>query len=515
MRKIARLLFLYSILITSHSFGQESLWLENEINEKTEHHFTFNHNQGFHSTVKAYVIEDSIKTNLYGEGIWDIGLIKEWNKSSINLFPLVNISGGFSSNDSSSALGQVGLGLALKSHFGSKLYFSLSAYFEDSTYPNYVSNFTESHGVVPGMGRAYPGELGYNFTRIDALLSYRPFDFLRIEGGLGKHFIGDGYRSFFVSDIASNNPFGRLNLNIWHLNFSATYSSLTHLAPNTGPDWQQAGKYTARHYLSWNATPWLHVGFFESIVWQASDSTYYRGFDAHYANPIQFYRPVEYSIGSADNSLLGFDLSVKIKKRWTIYTQFLLDEFLLREMTSGDGWWANKYAIQLGLKVFEPFSLAKTFLRFEFNLARPFTFSHGSPKQNYAHLGEAIAHPLGANFYEGIVEFNFQIGKRGRIENRIIAYLKGEDPDGENMGGDIFKAYTNPTNVYGNYIGQGDQRKVFLYQLQYSYLLSSENRLKLIGGLQLRNENYKGASAFSTQVFVGLSTTIWNRYYSF
>lgn len=515
MRKVAKLIFLNLILFTSQVAGQETLWLENELSEKTESYFTFNQDLLFHSTVKAYVVDDSIKNIIYEDGIWDVGLKKDWNKSSIQLLPLVNISGGFSSGDSSSTIGQLGVGLALNSHFGSKLFFSASAYFEDGNYPSYYSNFIESHAVVPGMGLSYTGELGYNFFRVDALLSFRPFDFLRLETGVGKHFIGDGYRSFFVSDVASNNPFGRINLNIWHINFSATYSSLTHITPNSGPEWYQAGKYTARHYLSWNATKWLRIGFFESVVWQASDSSNYRGFDAHYINPIQFYRPVEYSIGSADNSLLGFDLSIKIKQRWILYTQFTLDEFLLSEVTAGDGWWANKYALQIGLKVVDPFSIANTFLRFEFNLARPFTFSHGSPKQNYAQLGEAIGHPLGANFYEGIMELNFQLGKRGRVENRIIVYLKGEDPLGQNLGGDIFKAYTNPTNIYGNYIGQGDQRKVFLYQLQYSYLLSSENRLKLIARLQLRNESFLGTSHFSTQAFVGLSTTIWNRYYGF
>ena len=515
MRKVAKLIFLYLLFFTSQVVGQESAWLENEVNEKTEFHFTLDQDQLFHPSSKAYVLTDSIKNSVYASGLWDIGLEKEWEKSSIQFLPLVNASAGFSSGDSSFAIGQLGIGLALQSNFGSKLFFSASAYFEDGNYPTYYSNFIKEHAVVPGMGRSFSGELGYNYFRFDALLSYHPFDFLDLQAGVGKHFIGDGYRSFFVSDVASPNPFGRINVNIWHINFSATYSSLTHLAPNSGPDWQEAGKYTARHYLSWNATKWLRIGFFESVVWQASDSSNYRGFDAHYINPIQFYRPVEYSIGSADNSLLGFDLSLRIKNSWAFYSQFTLDEFLLSEVTAGDGWWANKYALQFGLKVFEPFSLKNTFLRLEFNLARPFTFSHGSPKQNYAHLGEAIGHPLGANFYEGILELNFQLGKRGRIENRIIAYLKGEDPDGQNLGGDIFKAYTNPTNTYGNYIGQGDQRNVLLYQLQYSYLLSSDNRLKLIAGLQLRNESFLGSSAFSTQVFIGLSTTIWNRYYGF
>ena len=151
----------------------------------------------------------------------------------------------------------------------------------------------------------------------------------------------------------------------------------------------------------------------------------------------------------------------------------------------------------------------------EFNLARPFTFSHGSSKQNYAHLGEAIAHPLGANFYEGIVEFNFAMGEKGRIETFFMAYLKGVDPEDENLGGDIFKSYTNPTKQYDNYIGQGIQRKVVMAQLQYSYLISSENRLKLLGGIRLRSENFMGQQNFGTQIYVGLSTRIWNRYSAF
>ncbi len=257
------------------------------------------------------------------------------------------------------------------------------------------------------------------------------------------------------------------------------------------------------------------LDFFESVVWQAGDSTYYRGFDPFYINPIQFYRPVEYSIGSSDNSLLGFDFSLKIKEKWILYSQFMLDEFLLREISAGDGWWANKFAIQVGLKAFEPFNSKGLFVRAEFNLARPFTFSHGSSKQNYAQLGEAIGHPLGSNFYEGLLELNINIGKYGRLENLFLAYIKGVDPEGENLGGDIFKSYTNPTNTYGNYITQGDQKIVGIYHVRYSYLLSKENRIKLIAGLQIRGERFLGTNSFSTQVFAGISTTIWNRYADF
>lgn len=513
MQKIVKLLFL--LFSFSSIQGQDVLCLENEISEKTESYFSINKNCQFHSSVKAYNVNDSIKQNVYGPEKWNVFLSKKSNKAGISIMPLANAIGGVSIEDSSFAIGQLGIGLALESYLGEKLSFSISAYFEDGKYANYISNYINNTGVVPGMGKAYPGALGYNVTRIDALLAYKPFDFLRLEIGNGKHFIGDGYRSFFVSDIASNNPFGRLNVNIWHLNFSATYSSLIHLSPKSVPGVSNAGKYTARHYLSWNATKSLRIGFFESVVWQASDSSYYRGFDAHYANPIQFYRPVEYSIGSADNSLLGVDINWTIKKKWNLYSQFFLDEFLLRELSAGDGWWANKYALQLGLKVFNPFASKNLFFRLEFNLARPFTFSHGSPKQNYAQLGEPIGHTLGNNFYEGVLELNIGIGKSGRLENLLIGYVKGEDPIDENLGGNIFKPYTNPTNIYGNYITQGNKRTVGIYRVQYSHLLSSENRLKLIAGLQIRGQQYLGVNSFSTQIFAGISTTIWNRNYAF
>ena len=514
MQRKSKVIFLFLFLISGFSLAQDYVFLENELTEKTELYYANNHDFHFFPNVKTYFISDSAKKEVYGDSKWKLYLSKENKKFKYSILPLINVSGGISSEDSTIAIGQLGLGIAFNSNLMDKLYFSISAYFEEGVFPGYQSNYYKQADVVSGMGRLYEGAFGNNFTRFDALLSYRPYDFLALEAGIGKHFIGEGYRSFFVSDLASNAPFGRLNVNIWRLNFSATYSMLTHRAPGSGPEWPEYRKYTARHYLSLNATKWLRLGFFESVVWQATNGDNYRGFDVHYINPIQFYRPVEYSIGSADNSLLGFDLNF-IFKKWTLYGQIMLDEFLLREVTAGDGWWANKYAIQVGLKAMEPFSFKNSFLRLEFNLARPFTFSHGSPKQNYAHLGEAIAHPLGSNFYEGLVEFNFDLGKRSRIETLFLAYLKGEDPPGENMGGDIFKSYSNPANQYGNYIGQGDQRKVFMAQLQYSYLLSDENRLKLLGGLRFRNENYLATSSFSTQVYVGISTTIWSRYTAF
>ena len=69
-------------------------------------------------------------------------------------------------------------------------------------------------------------------------------------------------------------------------------------------------KYTTTHYLSWAISKRVNLSFFDAIVWSATDSAgNYRGFDAQYLNPIIFMRPVEFSIGSPDNALMGLNLS--------------------------------------------------------------------------------------------------------------------------------------------------------------------------------------------------------------
>lgn len=487
------------------------LWLENSLNYKTQHAIISNPNFQYHSGVLPFLQLDSLNIDEESNAIFEISPTLGKSKNTLTFYPLLNLIGGVEIEDSAHFVGQMGLGLAFTANIGKMLEFYGSAYVESQNAPNYKAAYIDANGVVPGMGKAYSGLSDYNVSRFDGFIRFRPITAFHLELGLGKQFIGEGYRSLLWSDFASPAPYLRLNLNIWHVNFSATYSSLNDLSQNKHDQWQDAGKFTARHYLSWNISKTVQLGLFEAVVWQASDSNYYRGFDFNYLNPIIFYRPVEFSIGSADNSLLGLNFKVDIAKKWTIYTQLMLDEFLLDEIRAHNGWWANKYAWQIGVKV----NADRSFYRAEFNLARPFTYSHGSVKQNYANNHEALAHPLGANFYEGIIEARFNIRIRGTLTNLAMFYLKGEDPPGENFGSDIFKSYTNPARIHGNYIGQGDQRIVWFYKIQYNYLLSKENNMNLLAGLQLRTESYLGQNNFSSIFYLGISTQIWNRYSNF
>ena len=74
--------------------------------------------------------------------------------------------------------------------------------------------------------------------------------------------------------------------------------------------------------------------YLKPLFGKQKKETYTRGFDPNYANPFIFYRPVEFSVGSSDNALVGANIKITPFKNHIFYTQFIFDEFLLSEIKS-------------------------------------------------------------------------------------------------------------------------------------------------------------------------------------
>ena len=105
------------------------------------------------------------------------------------------------------------------------------------------------------------------------------------------------------------------------------------------------------------------MSIFEAIVWQDNDPNYRRGFDVNYLNPVLFYRPTEFSLGSPDNALLGFAVNVRVGKHALLYSQLMFDEFLLSNVRAGEGWFGNKQGLQLGVVGHDAFKIEGLMLR--------------------------------------------------------------------------------------------------------------------------------------------------------
>jgi hypothetical protein len=104
------------------------------------------------------------------------------------------------------------------------------------------------------------------------------------------------------SDGASPYPYFKINTNFWKIKYTNVYV-VKMFRPEVTLERTYATKFMANHYLSWNVSNRLNLGFFESVIWTNTND---RGFDASFINPIVFYRSVEFaSSARTGNALLG------------------------------------------------------------------------------------------------------------------------------------------------------------------------------------------------------------------
>ena len=142
-------------------------------------------------------------------------------------------------------------------------------------------------------------------------------------------------------------------------------------------------------------------------------------------------------------------------------------------------------------------------------MVRPFTYTHGSVLQNYAHYNQPLAHQLGANFYEGLIQAYVEEGNLFAEADFMYA-VYGRDPDSLNLGGNIYRSYRNPSMEFGNEIGQGIKNEVYLQRLEAGYILNRTLNLRASFSytfrysynelLGVRNEHFFGLE-FSTRIF--------------
>jgi len=390
-----------------------------------------------------------------------------------------------------------------------------TAFFESQAFfPSWVSDQSRALAVVPGQAM-YKNfkQTGFDYAFAEGHISYSPSRYFNFRFGHGKNFIGDGYRSLLLSDVAYNYPYLAINTRVWNIEYVNIFSQLQDLRAPKGP-WQPwKKKYTTTHYLSWNVLPWLNIGLFESIVWHASDSTGSRGFDLNYLNPVIFYRPVEFSLGSPDNALLGGSMRFRILKNNFLYLQLILDEFKLEHVLKGDGWWANKHGFQTGVKSYDAFGIPHLYLQAEYNHVRPYTYAHHTHLQNYAHYNQPLAHPQGANFRELVFLANQRIN-RWQLAYKFVYTTYGADSAGLNFGHDLYKSYYNYVSEFGNKIGQGVNTTMLQHDLSIGWIMNPATNLTVSAGATIRQTN-SPADERTMHIWFGIRSAVFNRYYDF
>ncbi|WP_461082855.1 hypothetical protein [Spirosoma flavus] len=374
-------------------------------------------------------------------------------------------------------------GLEVRGTIGGKLGFYTFFTDNQASYPEYIqrygdiysSRFNNAEGVAPGESFIKKFRTnGVDFLSARGYITFNALKIINVQFGHDRNFFGNGFRSLFLSDNSPPALFMKFSTRLGkRIQYTNLFSQLqnTQAQPIGKEDKLIPPKFTAMHHLSINLNDHMNLGVFEAEVFSRDRV------DLGYLNPIILYRYVESSQGSADNAFIGIDFKANFLSQFLVYTQFMLDEFRLRQLLDGKGDWTNKFAFQLGGKYIDAFNVPNLDLQLEMNLARPYTYSHersatvSAGQTNYAHYSQPLAHPLGANFIEGLGIVRYQQKKLSA--NGIFGVMMyGADPAPDrDYGGNILKDYNDRVRSEGNFIGQGRKTVITTADLRASYML--------------------------------------------
>lgn len=412
-------------------------------------------------------------------------------------------------------------GLEVRGDVDGRVFFYTSVLESQARFPAYVNRWIEAFQAVPGAGffKPYQSEVfdirnGYDFNLANAYIGGNVTKHIGVQFGHGRHFIGNGYRSLLLSDVGNNAFYLKLSTRIWRVHYQNLFVELNPIstAAPRPPNAVLPKKYAAIHYLNFKLKPNLAFGFFEATVFNRS-----RQFEFQYLNPVIWYRTVEGMIGSPDNVLIGFDGRWDLLRRFRLYGQAMIDEFLFSALYKPEqkGWWGNKFGWQAGLKYIDAFGADHLDLQVEYNSVRPFTYSSFDSLNSYTHYNQPLAHPRWANFQEVVFLTRYQPLPRLFLTGRLIWSKSGDNPAGENYGANPLLSNDSRVADYGNFTGQGVAATTWFAALDASWQFYHNMYLDL-KVLFRGKDSADDRRDLETRLFTfGIRLNMWNRDFDF
>jgi hypothetical protein len=407
----------------------------------------------YHTTASAYSVNEENFT-LSANPV--LGFVKTWdNGSGDNIY-------------------QNTRGFQIRGGIGKKVGFYTFVSENQFRYPEYYRNQIDTQGVIPGVGfyKRFK-QTGHDFFNARGYITFSPIEEIAVQFGHDQNFIGDGYRSLIWSDNAKENLFLKLQTEVWKIRYVNIFSELTDVDKVQGNGEGISKKYSAFHHLNIALKPNLHIGFFEHIIFDRSDSSTSPTYELNYLNPVIFYRAAEHGLNSSDNVIMGLNWKWNFKRSFSFYGQYVLDEFKKDELFKRTGWWANKWAFQSGLKYINAFKTEFLDLQYEFNVVRPYTYTHFKKSQNYTNYNQSLAHPLGANFTEHAFIMRAHLGYPIYVVAKLLYSQQGLDSSSNSFythGGDLGKDYLSRPAERGISIGDGVSNDLLTFEFRLSYL---------------------------------------------
>lgn len=381
--------------------------------------------------------------------------------------------------------------------------------------PLFLQQRIAQFNAVPGAGDfdTYKKKRGYVYFDSRGGVNYNASKNFNIELAFDRNFIGNGYRSLILSDHGFSYLYLKANTYFWKLRYQHIYAKMADpfSTGRSHENWPYGEKVMFMHHLSINAAKWLNIGVFQALVTNEKSKW-------NYINPIMFFPRSAYQRNHPpDKDLAGIDFKANIAKHGQLYGQFVMDNFTLNQVTNGNGWWNNRYALQLGGKYLNLFNISNLDIQLEMNLVRPFTYAANDSVGNFSNYNQPLAHPLGANFREVVGIVRYQPAKRITILARAIFWDQGLDTNAlQNFGSNIFKGTDTRPGEFGFELPTGYYATAVNAQFTLSYEIA-ENFF-LDAGILFRKislENNVIPEQNTTLLSVGFRMNLFKRDYDF
>jgi hypothetical protein len=449
--------------LTGNANGEEQKSYLTPIDKYNIHSLLMDNSEWVTGSKKSFLSKKPILKNFF---VTKPNLVEVNTKDFfLALNPVIEFKAGAESGNSES-LYYNKRGVTLRGRIANKIGFSTTITDNQERGPSFFQSRVAEFNAVPGVGfyKKFK-ENGQDYFDGRGYFTFNVTKYIDVQFGYDKNFIGDGYRSLFLSDDGDSYLFLKLNTKIWKFDYENLFMELMPQFVKNGDNLLDR-KYAAMHQLSINLSKWLNVGLFEGVIFGRKNR-----FDFEYLNPIIFLRHIEGTVGSPDNAVAGLNFKANAAHHFQFYGQLLLDEFLADEILKNSGYWANKFGYQLGVKYIDAFKINNLDLQLETNRVRPFTYSHYDSIANYTHYNQPLGHPLGANFQEWIGILKYQPAPRWYVNARAIYYYQGLDSAGINFGSNPFELYTTRTQDFGYFVGSGRKVKCMNASLTLAYEL--------------------------------------------
>ena len=429
---------------------------------------------------------------------------------TLRVDPLLNLQYG-NANDGSGTIYTNARGISIRGTIANKLGFYTSLLETQERDPGYVRAFAAKYEAVPGQGYfKNSGTKDFDYTEVRGGITFKAGKHIDFAFAYDKLFIGNGFRSLFLSDFSNNYLFLKINTRVWKLNYQNIFAE--QVAPFTyaNGDKLRPKKYMTAHHLSFQAAKWINIGLFEAIAFGRSN-----GFELNYLNPVILSSGIQRDLGSPDKASVGFDFKINALKNTQFYGQFLINELVMSEfLHPSRGDWRNKQALQLGVKYIDALGVKNLDLQGEVNIVRPYVYTHYDSAGSFTHYNQPLAHPLGANFREFVLLAKYQPIPRLYLQGKLIAYKQGLDSAGFNFGSNLFLDYNTRVRDQGMFIGSGTPVNSLTLNFNASYELFENMFLDL--NLTSRNYNIQGQPKSNVFFYtIGFRANLQRREFNF